>query len=638
MDTASRALKRKLRSAESQLPATITQLVSPRHGEHFMDGNPVLNSTLPLYVRPWNDCIPLDELSVENLPPFYVRLRDDQVGHLLEWFLRWDAFQNGPNLPRGKRWLSGKWPWDFTSETKIASRRESWGPAYNGCNESAALVLKGRKELPEYVNPGLPLTNTSSDKPMRILEWIGESNDIYHSGALEGPILSKDAEAATLKSSYEGAKFTITVQSELLTHVSRSIDCLQKILRDRTGWIEEAKSGNAEKRRRLDDVEVEGEAGAGAEASDLIDRLEHVLEQRTDRLEELEASKAEERRLAEALSLKAESSAVAAETSQELDRIQDILGQRTGRLEELEILNEEEGRRVDNLRVKLESVSGEEAIQTGDRLQDILAERTERLQELVNSNSEKCQRIKRLEAKLESGLEMEELARIKRVEEILGQRTDKIEELGNDYADNQQKIQKLERKNAELESANNEQRVHIETLEAKLEASLKPKSDTESSTSEQCTAMIRGLGEANAQKLGQIKRLEERLADVTEKADVLEAQARTMETKQEYFDPVMTDGTIRILRQDLESRDKRIKQLEQRIIDPNSKTIDDANETIKTLRQAGEKQQQVLDRRDARIKQLEQQRRDVDRTADTTAMLRGKIPAFEVSGLHSFAS
>ena len=51
-----------------------------------MDGHVVFTSMHPMYVRPWDDCIPMYKLILRNLPPFYVRLRDDQVGDLVDWF------------------------------------------------------------------------------------------------------------------------------------------------------------------------------------------------------------------------------------------------------------------------------------------------------------------------------------------------------------------------------------------------------------------------------------------------------------------------------------------------------------------------------------------------------------------------
>ena len=62
-----------------------TYAISNRVGFHYMDGHIMLANFEKIYARPWNNCIPLEKLSKDNLPPFFVRLRDDQVGHLGLW-------------------------------------------------------------------------------------------------------------------------------------------------------------------------------------------------------------------------------------------------------------------------------------------------------------------------------------------------------------------------------------------------------------------------------------------------------------------------------------------------------------------------------------------------------------------------
>ena len=68
-----------------------------------MDGRAVLISMHPMYVRPWDDCIPMYELILRNLPPCYVRLRDDQVGDLVDWFRVRSAVAVSAEIPTRKR-------------------------------------------------------------------------------------------------------------------------------------------------------------------------------------------------------------------------------------------------------------------------------------------------------------------------------------------------------------------------------------------------------------------------------------------------------------------------------------------------------------------------------------------------------
>ena len=56
-------------------PRTINPtLVSPRIGIENMDGQAVLSGQAKSYARPWPGCITIDQLTEDNLPPFYVRL------------------------------------------------------------------------------------------------------------------------------------------------------------------------------------------------------------------------------------------------------------------------------------------------------------------------------------------------------------------------------------------------------------------------------------------------------------------------------------------------------------------------------------------------------------------------------------
>ena len=137
---------------------------SDREGVENMDGQWILTRFFRTYVRPWNHCIPTDKLTMENLPPFYVRLRDDQVGHLLNWITT-----ERNTIP--KKDLFQYWPWDFVngSNVTIMRARDSWGPAYNHeGDEPGPKRLTGNTshKPPRYVKLPLPLTYTSSGKLM----------------------------------------------------------------------------------------------------------------------------------------------------------------------------------------------------------------------------------------------------------------------------------------------------------------------------------------------------------------------------------------------------------------------------------------------------------------------------------------
>lgn len=77
------ALQQHLATMPSPNAFTIsTTLVSARTGAENMDGQGILGGQTKSYARPWTGCIPFEQLTKDNLPPFYVLLEDNQVGHL----------------------------------------------------------------------------------------------------------------------------------------------------------------------------------------------------------------------------------------------------------------------------------------------------------------------------------------------------------------------------------------------------------------------------------------------------------------------------------------------------------------------------------------------------------------------------
>ncbi|KAL2047303.1 hypothetical protein N7G274_001323 [Stereocaulon virgatum] len=116
-------------------------VLSIRIGEEWMDGRSVLLSQPIKYVPPWNNNITFDKLSSDNLLPFYVPLRDDQVGHLSHYAR--------------------------SSKKTVRVAKENWGPAYTRPTiNTKDQILNGGPPLAEFIDPCLPLTYTSSDRVM----------------------------------------------------------------------------------------------------------------------------------------------------------------------------------------------------------------------------------------------------------------------------------------------------------------------------------------------------------------------------------------------------------------------------------------------------------------------------------------
>ncbi len=140
-------------------------LISLRTEIDDMDGRQILASLPKIHARLWDACIPLGSLNVDNLPPFFVRLRDDQVGHLSHWLIT--------NRVKGMTMTTAYfyWPWDYNSKSKLSSTRENWGPAYDGVwknnftgKDGKSLELLGGNSTPVYKDLGLPLTYTRNHK------------------------------------------------------------------------------------------------------------------------------------------------------------------------------------------------------------------------------------------------------------------------------------------------------------------------------------------------------------------------------------------------------------------------------------------------------------------------------------------
>ena len=135
-----------------------------------MDGQAIISGQPKSYARPWTGCIAFDQLTADNLPPFYVRLQDEQVGHLALWVgdqvdhLASLKTVNQASITPTK--LGQYWPWDFDLSGMISPRRDSWVAECVGNPKMREQGLGGGKEVPLWTDPGLPLTYTSSHKIM----------------------------------------------------------------------------------------------------------------------------------------------------------------------------------------------------------------------------------------------------------------------------------------------------------------------------------------------------------------------------------------------------------------------------------------------------------------------------------------
>ena len=183
-------------------------VVSSRAGQHWMDGHAILGQRESIYMRPWDGFIPEQELSVDNLPPFYVRLQDVQVGPLHKW-----AHAAKGKFPSGC--LHDYWPHDFLRNGSIATTRQCWGvpcAVPGSSSETRYDRLVGGEHPPAYTDPGLPLTYTSSGKIM-LKEPIAPGSDLSKKRSATEE-RGEDADRAG-KRACPGSNLSETVKEEL---------------------------------------------------------------------------------------------------------------------------------------------------------------------------------------------------------------------------------------------------------------------------------------------------------------------------------------------------------------------------------------------------------------------------------------
>ncbi|KAG8531426.1 uncharacterized protein KY384_003055 [Bacidia gigantensis] len=233
-------------------------VISEREGEHWMDSPRILVSQLPRYTKPWDDCIEAHQLSKDNLPPFYVRLRDDQVGHLY-----WGA--GGLLKPHE---LNQYWPFDFNTSGSYYKSRESWGPPYDDPETNSMWHLRGNSLVPEYLDPGLPLTCISSHKVMwKELEKLRthtESVERRHTETIKG---LKD------KASSEEAHYKLKISRH-----KKKADEGQVRIQELNIQVEQVEAKNVELRNQYEEAQ-------------------HLVSEALDRIKKLEGEVANEKQL-----------------------------------------------------------------------------------------------------------------------------------------------------------------------------------------------------------------------------------------------------------------------------------------------------------------------------------------------------
>lgn len=119
-----------------------------------MDGHISLMRFDRKFVRPFDHCISRENLSYDNLPPFLVRLRNDQALELSQW-------TKGRNPVLNKTEISCYWPFDFNTNGVLRPERVGWNSPAE-CAADPTLMYS----LPEYVPVPLPPNFTTSGKAM----------------------------------------------------------------------------------------------------------------------------------------------------------------------------------------------------------------------------------------------------------------------------------------------------------------------------------------------------------------------------------------------------------------------------------------------------------------------------------------
>ncbi|KAL8795302.1 MAG: hypothetical protein Q9195_002172 [Heterodermia aff. obscurata] len=252
------------------------RMFSRRTGAHWMDGCLSLIDLDKAYMRPWDDCIPSQELSLDNLPPFFVRLRDDQVGDLLEWLD--DSTQK--TLPRYR--VNQCWPHDISTKAWFVPGRESWGRPHKG-----KFPLPGGPTVPSYIDMGLPPTFMSSGKAMR-RETDDSDNEDHGAVAAASNKKRKAGETLTEKVDRHGKRMALEAQEEVVQAFADKIAALKAGHKSK---IDALTADLASKDAAIAELQRRNEHDEDLSAKDTeISTLHTTLQDKTQLITDLEAS------------------------------------------------------------------------------------------------------------------------------------------------------------------------------------------------------------------------------------------------------------------------------------------------------------------------------------------------------------
>lgn len=238
--------------SSASLAPYFRRAVSPREGNDWMDGHPCLMNMNSMHTRPWNGCIEIDRLSVDNLPPLYVRLRDDQAMSLQEW-----AFCKCKEFSKTK--LGHFWPHDFGVAGQLLASRSKWGKS------------KADTHMPLYRNLRLGRTFTSSGKIML--------KDLERAEEARLDKVRVDFTAKMNKSDTSGnSEQEIKAVQEELNARNQAIEKLNDELRSTKAELDQARVDIAAEMKKSD---------AAASLEQEIQAVQEVLEARNQTIENL---------------------------------------------------------------------------------------------------------------------------------------------------------------------------------------------------------------------------------------------------------------------------------------------------------------------------------------------------------------
>jgi len=240
-----------------------------------MDGHAILAQWPDKHLKPWDDCIPTSRLSRDNLPPFYVRLRDDQIEYLSRW-----ARENRKNFPLVN--LGIFWPADFNRGGHICGTRNSWGAAFadEDLNEREKTLVGSNRAL-IYDEPGLRPTYTSSGKFMRKETGLSRASSTAKRGASESSENEADRDPKRARVDSEKPPFgkaggSSTSNDKNLQESEQSRDEVREILINKVDTLVNEK-GEMEAQIEQLEEEVSHASESAAEDKEIIKDHEETI-------------------------------------------------------------------------------------------------------------------------------------------------------------------------------------------------------------------------------------------------------------------------------------------------------------------------------------------------------------------------